>query len=100
MLFLLQGENFAMGRMRIPGLLYSFFVALLVSKGVLLLLENGLSIRYALVLCGGIFFLISDLILLFMYFHVPSSKKPLGAANLATYYLAMGLLALSLYPFH
>lgn len=99
MFFFLRGENFALGRMRIPGLLYSFFVALLVSKGAMLLIENGFSIRYALVFCGGVFFMISDMILLFMYFHIPSSRKRLGAANLATYYLAMGLLGLSLYPF-
>ncbi|MBN1891462.1 MAG: hypothetical protein JW780_01670 [Clostridiales bacterium] len=99
MFFFMRGEKFSLGRMRIPGLMYSFFVALLVSKGVLLMVENGVSVRNFLILCGGVFFLISDMILLFMYFHVPSSKKPLGAANLATYYLAMGLLGMSLYPF-
>ncbi len=99
MFFVLRGENFSLGRMRIPGLMYSFFVALLVSKGALMFFRNGVSIRLALILCGGVFFMISDMILLFMYFHVPSQKKRLGAANLATYFIAMGLLGMSLYPF-
>ncbi len=99
MFIVVRSERFALGRMRIPGLIYPFFVALLVSKGATLLFFEGWAIRHGLVLCGGLFFLISDIVLLFMYFRVSPSKKPLGVLNLATYYLAMGLLGMSLYPF-
>lgn len=99
MFFVLRGKNFLLGKMKIPGIVYSFFVALLASKGAVLFFSEGREIRFALVLCGGLFFLVSDIILLFMYFHVSSDKKRLGTANLMTYYIAMGLLAFSLYPF-
>lgn len=95
-LIIIRGDDFSLGKMKVPGLMYSFFVALLCSKGVSLFLSEGISGGTAMVLAGGMLFLISDIVLLFMYFHVSSPKKILGVINLATYYLAMGFLALSI----
>lgn len=84
--------------MLIPGLVYTFFVALLLSKGAMLVLRGGGSAQNLLILAGGLLFLISDGVLLFMYFHI-SPKKNLGVVNLGTYYSAMALLGLCIYPF-
>lgn len=99
MFFFVRREGFVLGRMKLPGTIYPFFVALILSKGATLLFFEGWMIRHAFVLCGGLFFLISDMVILFMYFRETPSKRSLGILNLATYYLAMGFLAMSLYPF-
>lgn len=98
MLFVLRHKPFSLGKMLIPGLVYTFFVALLLSKGAMLVIFDGGSSRNLLILFGGLFFLISDGVLLFMYFHI-SPKKNLGAINLGTYYGAMAMLGLCIYPF-
>lgn len=98
MLFVLRRKPFSLGKMLIPGIVYSFFVALLLSKGVMLVIFGGSSPRNLLIFFGGLLFLISDGVLLFMYFHF-SPKKNLGAVNLGTYYSAMAMLGLCIYPF-
>lgn len=98
MFFVLRSKSFSLGKMLIPGMVYTVFVALLLSKGVMIIFFNGTSVSNFLILAGGLLFLISDGVLLFMYFHtVP--KKNLGALNLATYYGAMAMLGLCVYPF-
>lgn len=98
MVFVLRRKPFSLGKMLIPGTVYAFFVALLLSKGVMLVLFDGGGPRNLLILFGGLLFLISDGVLLFMYFHIPP-KKNLGAVNLGTYYSAMAMLGLCIYPF-
>ena len=98
MIFVLRSKSFSLGKMLIPGLVYTFFVALLLSKGAMLVLRGGGSAQNLLILAGGLLFLISDGVLLFMYFHI-SPKKNLGVVNLGTYYSAMALLGLCIYPF-
>jgi len=98
MFFVLQHKPFVLGKMLIPGLVYTFFVALLLSKGAMLVIFEGHGVRNLLILAGGLLFLISDGVLLFMYFHI-TPKKNLGALNLGTYYSAMALLGLCIYPF-
>ncbi|NLO61868.1 MAG: hypothetical protein GX099_00365 [Clostridiaceae bacterium] len=98
MFFILHGKKFNLGRMKVPGLIYSFFVTVLLSKGISLFVYEGWAVRHLLVLLSGFFFLASDIVLLFMYFYVSPSKKRLGAVNLVTYYIAMGLLGLSIFP--
>jgi uncharacterized membrane protein required for colicin V production len=84
--------------MKLPGYIYSYFVGLLFSKALLIFLRQGASPQTVLILTGSAFFLVSDLILMFMNFH----RKParcLTFLNLSFYYGGMLLLSLSLYPF-
>lgn len=99
MFFVLRSKSFSLGKMLIPGMAYAFFVALLLSKGAMLVIFDGSGVRNLLILAGGVLFLISDGVLLFMYFHI-SPKKNLGAVNLGTYYSAMVMLGLCIYPFN
>lgn len=79
------------GRLRPFILLYSFFVALFVSKGLHLVLTQ-FSIATLMIAVGSILFFVSDISILFLYFH---KKKGYGVHifNLATYYYGMFLLA-------
>lgn len=93
-----RSRNVRLGKMKIPGIIYSFFVGLLFSKGILIVIYTGVSTSNILILIGSALFLISDYILIFLNFHV-APPKWLAFANLSTYYAAMALLGLSLYPF-
>jgi uncharacterized membrane protein YhhN len=93
-----NGKNVSLGKMKIPGIIYSFFVGLLFSKGVMILLFQGIGTAHLLIFSGSFLFLVSDMILIFLYFH-KSPPKCLAFANLSTYYAAMALLGLSMYPF-
>ncbi len=97
-IFISNSKNIHLGRMKIPGIIYAFFVGLLFSKGLMVLLFQGISTAHILMFSGSFLFLISDMILIFLYFHI-SPPKCLAFANLSTYYTAMALLGLSMYPF-
>jgi uncharacterized membrane protein YhhN len=75
-------------------LVYSFFVAMLFSKAVSLVLIQGLSTRNILLCSGSLLFLISDTIILFLYFYVKKHHL-VKFFNLFTYYYGMLLIALS-----
>jgi len=97
-ILLSRSKNITLGRMKLPGYIYSYFVGLLFSKALLIFISKGASPQTALILTGSTLFLVSDLILLFMNFH----RKParcLTLLNLSFYYGAMLLLGLCLYPF-
>lgn len=97
-ILLSRSKNIILGRMKLPGYIYSYFVGLLFSKALLIFLRQGASPQTVLILTGSAFFLVSDLILMFMNFH----RKParcLTFLNLSFYYGGMLLLSLSLYPF-
>lgn len=74
-------------------LVYSFFVALTFAKSLNMVLSVG-SVRNGLLCIGTLLFLISDAIILFLYFY---KKKHylVGFFNLLTYYYGMFLIALS-----
>ena len=91
-----QSKNVVLGKMQIPGVVYSFFVGLLFSKGLMIFLYSGAAVPNLLILAGAFLFLISDMILLFLNFHV-APPKWLAYANLSTYYVGIALLGLSLY---
>lgn len=94
-MFLTNLKRMKTGRMKKYILAYSFFVTLLFSKGISIFSLNQ-GIFGVLVLFGTLFFLISDFIILFLYFY--EDKHPLTSfANLFTYYLATFLLSFSLY---
>ncbi len=97
-ILLSRNKNITLGRMKLPGYIYSYFVGLLFSKALLIFIHKDISAQTALILTGSVLFLVSDLILMFMNFH----RKPprcLTFLNLSTYYGAMLLLGLCLYPF-
>lgn len=82
------------GRLRPFILLYSFFVALFLSKGLHLVLTQ-FSVANLMIAVGSALFFVSDLSILFLYFY---KKKGSGIHifNLATYYYGVFLLATSL----
>jgi uncharacterized membrane protein YhhN len=97
-ILLSRSKNISLGRMKLPGYMYSYFVGLLFSKALLIFLHRGTSPQTALILSGSALFLVSDLILMFMNFH----RKParcLTFLNLSFYYGGMLLLGLCLFPF-
>lgn len=88
-------------RMRIPALCYSFLVGLMVTKAVGLTACDGLyDQRHLLLAVGSVLFIISDIILVFMYFgtHLTDRRRHiLRFFNLSTYYIGVLLIALSLF---
>ena len=91
---LMRSQKFRMKRMKKPVLLYSFFVGLMCAKGVHLAMLMQWSVQGVLIAAGSILFLLSDCVILFLYFYY----KPRGffrALNLSTYYIGVLLLALS-----
>ena len=96
--FISRGKNVNLGMMKVPGIIYSFFVGLLFSKSLMIVIYSGAAISHILILTGSFLFLASDLILLFLNFHA-APPKWLAFANLSTYYAGIALLGLSLYPF-
>ena len=97
-ILLSQSRNITLGRMKLPGYMYSYFVGLLFSKALIVFIYTGTSALTALILAGSTLFLVSDLILLFMNFH-RNPPRCLTFLNLSFYYGAMLLLGLCLYPF-
>lgn len=83
------------GKMKPYVLCYAFLVSLLFSKGVAIYNQFG-DMRAIIILAGVASFLLSDYLILFIYF----GKKKVTALrllNMLTYYLAQYLLALSLF---
>ena len=79
--------------MELPALAYSLCVGLMCARGTAFGFACG-GRRGALAAVGAALFLISDAVLLFVYFYV-RPRKALRAVNLAAYYLGMLCLALS-----
>ena len=79
--------------MELPALAYSLCVGLMCARGTAFGFACG-GRRGALAAGGAALFLISDAVLLFVYFYV-RPRKALRAVNLAAYYLGMLCLALS-----
>lgn len=91
-----RGPNFDMGNFTIPILIYGFLVAWTFSRSVVVMLQLGMSGRGIMLFAGSLLFMISDIIILFIYFY----KKKVwwsSFANLFTYYSGMFLLAASIY---
>ncbi|MEG0778634.1 MAG: lysoplasmalogenase family protein [Oscillospiraceae bacterium] len=87
-------KDMDIGKMTPAVYVYAFFIALLLSKSLHLLLSFG-GLKMLLLASGSLFFLLSDMLILFLYFY-KKQHIAVHVFNLATYYLAMFLLALSL----
>ena len=82
------------GRLRPFILMYSFFVALFLSKGLYLVLTQ-FSVANLMIAVGSLLFFVSDISILFLYFY--KKKGPgIHIFNLATYYYGVFLLATNL----
>lgn len=82
-------HRFRLRRITAPALFYSFFVGLMCAQSVSYALHTGVWLAAV----GGILFLISDCVLLFLYFYY-KKRRAFRALNLITYYLGMLCLAL------
>ena len=89
-------RRFRLRRMKLPAVVYSFFVGLMCSLGVSLGFSSPAP-HGALCAVGGVLFLASDIVLLFLYFY-HKKRAALRAANLITYYAGMFCLALTAWP--
>ncbi|QSX05015.1 hypothetical protein JYG23_09985 [Sedimentibacter sp. zth1] len=77
-------------------ILYSFFVALLLAKGITLSIVCGYSMKNILILLGSILFFASDFVLMFLLFY-RKKHHLMGTLNLLLYYYGMLLLSFSLW---
>lgn len=76
---------------------YTVMVGLMTTKAIEVGVTTGLSLPNAVLLvAGSTLFLVSDIILLFLYFGT-RRKKWTRPANLSTYYMGLYLLALTAY---
>ena len=91
---LMRSWRFQMKRMKKPVLLYSAFVGLMCAKGVHLAMLLQWSTQGMLIALGSILFLLSDCVILFLYFYY-KPRSFFRALNLSTYYIGVLLLALS-----
>lgn len=89
-------RRFRLRRMKVPAVVYSFFVGLMCSLGVSLAFSTPGPHGF-LCAVGGFLFLLSDITLLFLYFY-HKKRAVLRAVNLVTYYAGMFCLALTAWP--
>lgn len=75
--------------------LYAGVVGLMCSKAIHFAYTQNFSRTGALIMLGAILFLISDMLILFLYFY-ENPPKAFRALNLGTYYIGMLLIALSI----
>lgn len=92
--FCTKHKFFRFNRMKYPAVGYSFFVGLACARGIATAFALG-NLQGLLIALGGIFFLVSDASILFLYFTVKKPRKYMRLFNLLTYYIAMLLFALS-----
>lgn len=99
--FLEKCKVLRLRKMRVPALCYSFLVGLMVTKAVGLTVWDGFyDQRHLLLAIGSVLFIVSDIILVFMYFGTALNDRKrhiLRFFNLSTYYIGVLLIALSLF---
>lgn len=83
------------GRLLVPCVCYCLIV-MWVFVAAVFAVATAPSTATALLVAGASLFLFSDAVLAFILFAPVSNKKPLGALNLATYFPAQILIALSI----
>lgn len=85
------------GKTKYFALAYAFFLALTVSQSLFTAISLSFSKVSILLLAGFVMFLASDLVLELIYFKKGSKIVPLTYLNLALYYLAQILIAISVF---
>lgn len=91
-----QLKEMEVGEMKAPVIVYSYFVSMLFVKCGEILFAMGLNSFTGVLFAGSLLFMISDLILLFIYFY-KKKFKILTFMNLLTYYIGLYLLSYSVY---
>lgn len=92
--FLLKNKNVAAGKMKPIMFVYAFFITTFFSRCIHYYIANR-TIAGVLLAVGACFFLISDTLILFLYFYRKKRWSTHGW-NIATYYLAMCFISISL----
>lgn len=92
---LLHLKKMVVGSFKRPVLMYAYFVSALFFKCAQIFLHGDGSLFYFLILAGGALFMVSDIIILFLYFY-QTRYGIIKFLNLFTYYAATFLLALSI----
>lgn len=92
--FLISRPSFHIEGKKLAILVYSIIITLLFVKGIEMYHFDS---QYLHVMLGTLLFLLSDFILLFMYFYY-KKVKVLKGLNLITYYSAVILLAITILP--
>lgn len=98
MIKLTKSPRFDFGSRRFAGVFYYTIMATMFSAGANLAF-NGLgssSLNLLMVGCGVTLFMISDVLMLFLYFYTGARAKSLRFWNLTTYYIGQLLIALSI----
>ena len=91
---IMKKKEMTAGKLKPYCLLYTFFVALMFTKNLELLILMP-SIRFALLAAGAFLFLISDYLILYLYF-MKERRWITHGVNLATYYYGILCMLLSL----
>ena len=92
--FFIKKKRLTIGKLKPFVYIYAFFISFLFSKCVLMFWNTGTR-QTALLAIGSLLFLISDTLILFLYFH-RNHRWSTHGIKLATYYYGMFFLALSL----
>jgi len=88
--------GFDMGKSKIPALIYSFLIFLMVGQALINGIFTGFDTYMTILFTGALLFAVSDLILAPIYFR-NDRRKGMVVLNLSTYYAAQLLIALSIY---
>ena len=93
-IFLIRNKDILLGKLKPFVYVYGIFLSGFLARSVSIFLIYRTP-RSLLLMLGAIFFSISDLLILFIYFYRKKRWSTHGF-NIATYYIAMGLIALSI----
>lgn len=98
MLKLTKSSSFDFGSRRPAGVFYYAIMAMMFSAGLNLALQGfGISsLKLPMIGIGVTLFMISDLLMLFLYFYTGPRAKSLRFWNLSTYYIGQLLIALAI----
>lgn len=84
------------GKLKFPSYLYTFIIFTMVGQSLFLAIDNRFSFFSIVLMLGALLFGISDLLLAPIYFK-GEKRVSFAIANLATYYLAQLLIAISIF---
>ncbi|MEG2659839.1 MAG: lysoplasmalogenase [Oscillospiraceae bacterium] len=89
-----RSNHFKLHRMKLPVMAYSLFVGLMCARGFSAAFAIASPEKSMLLCIGSVLFLLSDGVILLLYFYL-RPRKMLRFLNLATYYIGLLCIALS-----
>ncbi len=92
--FCARSQHFKLHRMKLPVMAYSLFVGLMCARGFSAAFAIASPQKSLLLMIGSALFLLSDGVILLLYFYL-RPRKILRFLNLATYYVGLFCIALS-----